>query len=95
MIRLIKINMAIDKKIIALVLLVVMLGGIGVWYAGTMKQVLTDFYTTREMVSKAMQNFADFANIVLTLEAKVNFLEEKVAGLEALSLPAVPAPPRP
>ncbi len=87
--------MNMDKKIIAMALLVVALLGIGVWYVGTMKQVLTDFHTTREMVAKAMQNFADFANIVLTLETKVNFLEEKVAGLEALSLPSVPAPPRP
>ena len=87
--------MKMDKKIIALVLLVAMLAGLGVWYAGTMKQVLTDFYTTREMVAKAMQNFSDFANIVLTLETKVNFLEEKVAGLEALSLPSMPAPSRP
>ena len=87
--------MKMDKKIIVFVLLAVMLGGLAVWNVHTVKYILKDFYTTRQIVINAMENHVYFANSVLDLEAKVNFLEEKVAGLEALSLPPVPAPPKP
>ena len=84
-----------DKNTIILVVLVVVLAGLAIWNFGTVRYVLKDFYNTRAVVAMSMENYVDFANKVLTLETKVNFLEEKVAGLEALSLPSVPAPPKP